>query len=131
MPDLPLYFSTAACWLALAALAWRAARPAPAGALAVRGEVRTESFLVPVALVLHGMLLYRRVIVADGLDLGVANAVSLLVWLTALIYWVAAMAYEGLSGILGLIAPLAFVAVLLQALIPTRHVVTYGGDPLF
>ena len=33
MPDLPLYFSTAACWLALSWLAWRAlerARSAPA-----------------------------------------------------------------------------------------------------
>jgi hypothetical protein len=37
----------------------------------------------------------------DGLDLGVANAISLLVWLTPLIYWLARLAYEGLGGIMG------------------------------
>ena len=93
--------------------------------------MRAESFLVPIALVLHGMLLYRRMITPDGIDLGVANAVSLLVWLTALIYWVAGLAYEGLAGILGIMAPVAFLAVLLQAVVPTRHLVNYAGNPLF
>lgn len=131
MPDLPLYFSTAGCWLALSALAWRASRPAAAGAAMARGELRLESFLVPVALVLHAMLLYRSVITPEGLDLGVANAISLLVWLTVLIYWFAGLAFDGLAGMLGLMSPVALLAVLLQAAIPTRHLVTYGGNPLF
>lgn len=131
MPDLPLYFSTAGCWLALSALAWRASRPAAAGAVMARGELRLESFLVPVALVLHAMLLYRSVITPEGLDLGVANAISLLVWLTVLIYWFAGLAFDGLAGMLGLMSPVALIAVLLQAAIPTRHLVTYGGNPLF
>lgn len=87
--------------------------------------------MVPVALVLHGMLLYRRVVIPEGLDLGVANAVSMLVWLTVLIYWLASLAFQGLAGILGLVAPVAFIAVVLQSVIQTRHIVTYGGDPLF
>lgn len=132
MPDLPLYFSTAGCWLALSALAWRASRPAAAGAAAaVRGDLRVESFLIPVALVLHAMLLYRRVITGDGLDLGVANAVSLLVWLTVLIYWLASLAFAGLATMVGLVAPLALLGVLMQAAIPTGHIVHYGGNPLF
>ena len=132
MPDLLLYFSTAACWLLLSGAAWRASRPAVAGGPAqTRSELRIETVLVPVALVLHGMLLYRRVVVPDGLDLGVANAVSMLVWLTVVIYWLASLAFQGLAAILGLVAPVAFIAVLLQAVIGTRHVVTYGGDPLF
>ena len=132
MPDLPLYFSTAACWLLLSGLAWRASRPAAAGgASAQRSDLRVESFLVPVALVLHAMLLYRRVMSADGIDLGVANAISLLVWLTVLIYWVAGLAFEGLAGILGLMAPMALAAVLLQAVIPTQHIIPYAGAPLF
>jgi len=131
MPDLPLYFSTAACWLLLSGLAWRASRPAVAGAPAPRGEFRVESFLVPVALVLHAMLLYRRVMSAEGLDLGVANAISLLVWLTVLIYWLAGLVFEGLSGILGLMAPVALIAVALQAMIPTHHFIEYASDPLF
>jgi ABC-type uncharacterized transport system permease subunit len=131
MPDLLLYFSTAGCWLLLSGVAWRASRPALAAGPAPRIDTRLEIVVVPVALVLHGMLLYRRVVVPDGLDLGVANAVSMLVWLTVLIYWLASLAFQGLAGILGLAAPAALLAVVLQAIIPTRHVVTYGGDPLF
>jgi len=131
MPDLLLYFSTAACWLLLSGMAWRASRPALAGGpQAARGDMRLENVLVPVALVLHAMLLYRRVVVPDGLDLGVANAVSMLVWLTVLIYWLAGLAFQGLTAILGLMSPVALLAVLLQA-IPMQHIVTYGGDPLF
>ena len=131
MPDLPLYFSTAVCWLALSGLAWKASRPAPAGVTTVPGELRIESFLMPVALVLHGMLLYRRVVLPEGLDLGVANAVSMLVWLTVLIYWLAGLAYDGLASMVGLVSPLALLGVLLQAVIPTSHVVHYAGTPFF
>ena len=130
MPDLLLYFSTAACWLLLSGVAWRASRPALAGGPPARTDMRLENVVVPVALVLHGMLLYRRVVVPDGLDLGVANAVSMLVWLTVLIYWLAGLAFQGLTAILGLMSPIALLAVLLQA-VPMRHIVTYGGDPLF
>ncbi len=130
MPDLLLYFSTTACWLLLSGVAWRASRPALAGGPPARGDMRIENVVVPVALVLHGMLLYRRVVVPDGLDLGVANAVSMLVWLTVLIYWLAGLAFQGLTAILGLMSPVALLAVLLQA-IPMPHIVTYGGDPLF
>ena len=136
MPDLLLYFTTAGCWLVLSGLAWRDARPVVAagipGSAAPRpSEVRVESFLVPIALVLHGMLVYREILTPEGLDLGVANAISLIVWLTVLIYWLAGLAFPGLAAILGLMAPVALVAVLLQAVVPTHHFVTYGGNPLF
>lgn len=131
MPDLLLYFSTAACWLLLSGVAWRASRPALAAGPVALGDMRIENVVVPVALVLHAMLLYQRVVVPDGLDLGVANAVSMLVWLTVLIYWLAGLAFQGLTPILGLMSPVALLAVLLQAAISSRHIVTYGGDPLF
>ena len=51
MPELLLYFSTAACWLVLSGLAWRASRPALAGGpMPVRAEVRPEGLITPVAL---------------------------------------------------------------------------------
>ena len=90
MPDLLLYFSTAACWLFLSGVAWRSSRPALAAGPTPRSEMRIEMVIVPVALVLHGMLLYQRVMTADGIDLGVANAVSMLVWLKVLIYFLVA-----------------------------------------
>ena len=59
MPELLLYFSTAACWLVLSGLAWRASRPmlAAGGDLRAdaRPDMRVESFLAPIALVLHAM----------------------------------------------------------------------------
>ncbi len=131
MFDSLLYFSTAAGWLLLSAMAWRASRPALAGVPAAASEASVEVIVVPVALVLHAMLLYHRIVVPGGLDLGVANAISLLVGLTVLIYWLAALAFKGLAGMLGLMAPVALGAVVLQAAVPTAHVVHYGGDPLF
>ena len=132
MPDLLLYFTTAACWLMLSGLAWRAARPVLAGGPAsYGGEVRIESVLVPVALTLHAILVYRGLITADGLDLGVANVISLLVWLTVLIYWLAGLAFPGLASILGLMAPVGLLAVIFQAIVPSHHYVAYAGSPLF
>ncbi len=131
MPDLLLYFITAACWLVMSGLAWKAARPAMAAGPVPQSEVRIESVLVPVALVLHGMVVYRGLITAEGLDLGVANAISLIVWLTVLIYWLAGLAFPGVASILGLMAPVAFLAVCFQAVVPTHHFVTYAASPLF
>jgi ABC-type uncharacterized transport system permease subunit len=132
MPDLLLYFSTAGVWLVLSALAWRAARPALAGGPAPNPpEVRLDAVLIPVGLLLHAMLVYRSFITAQGLDLGVANAISLIVWLTVLIYWLAGLAYQGLASILGLMAPVALLSVLFQAAVPTHHYVNYAGRPLF
>ena len=133
MPDLLLYFITAAAWLLLAATALRTTRLAPAAGpvAAVRPDPRLEIVLVPVALVLHAALLYRSVLTPEGLDLNVTNAISMLVWLTVLIYWLASLAFEGLSGMLGMMAPVAFIAVGLAAVMPIHHVVNYGGDAFF
>src|SRR2546423_7535201 len=110
MPDLLLYFSTVAGWLVLSGVAWRSSRPAIAGGPAPRSDLRFEMAAVPVALVLHGMLLYRRVVVADGLDLGIANAISMLVWLTVAIYWLGGVALPGGSGGLRPVGPGALAA---------------------
>jgi ABC-type uncharacterized transport system permease subunit len=131
MRDSVLYFSTAACWLALSALAWRAAHAAAPAGNAPGGAFRLESVLLPVALVLHGMLVYTGVVTDEGLDLSVSNSISLIVWLTVAIYWLASLAVPGLASIQGLWAPIALGAVMVQALLPSRFLVHYGGDPLF
>jgi ABC-type uncharacterized transport system permease subunit len=131
MPDLLLYFTTAACWVLMSALAWRAARPAVVSGPGPQTEVRIETVLVPIALVLHGMLIYRGLVTPDGLDLGVAKAIALIVWLTVLIYWLAGLAFPGLAPILGLMAPVALLAVAFQAIVPTHHFVNYAGTPIF
>jgi ABC-type uncharacterized transport system permease subunit len=133
MPDLFLYFSTAAAWLLLAGMAWRGSRTAAlATGPAAREDVRFETFLVPVALVLNGVLLHYTIVHADGLDLSIGNGLGVLVWLTVVIYWFAGVAYRGLATIVGLMAPIAFGTVVLQAALSgVHHVVNYGGAPLF
>ncbi|MBZ0248769.1 MAG: cytochrome c biogenesis protein CcsA, partial [Burkholderiales bacterium] len=99
---------------------------APAG-----GAFRLEGVLLPVALVLHGMLVYSGVLSDEGLNLGVSNSISLIIWLTVAIYWLASLAVPGLASIQGLWAPVALVAVILQAVVPSHYLVRHGGDPLF
>jgi ABC-type uncharacterized transport system permease subunit len=132
MRDPILYFSTGACWLALAALAWRAANgPAAAAGRAPGTAFRIEGVILPVALVLHGMLVYSGVLTEEGMNLGVSNSISLIVWLTVAIYWLASLAVPGLASIQGLWAPIALASVVLQALLPSHYLVRHGGDPLF
>jgi ABC-type uncharacterized transport system permease subunit len=134
MPGYLLHFSTAALWLALAVIVWRAASPAATAPGAAPADVNAgmlPSLLLPIALVLHGILLYKSMATPEGLDLGLANAVSLIVWLTLLIYWFAGLAYPGMANVQGLLAPAAFAALLFQTFSGTRHIVGYFSEPLF
>ena len=76
--------------------------------------------LVPLAL--HGYLLARSLFAPDGLHLGVANAVSAILWLTVLIYWLGNFVYR-LDGLQALVLPLAAAAVLLAALMPPARAI--------
>jgi hypothetical protein len=76
-----------------------------------------EHYAVLVPLAMHGYLLGRSLFAPDGLHLGVANAVSAILWLTVLIYWVGNFFYR-LDGLQALVLPLAAAAVLLAALMP-------------
>src|SRR4051794_338213 len=48
-------------------------------------------WLVPVALVFHAWLTYRNVISAEGLDLSLDNAVSLVAGLVAALAWISGL----------------------------------------
>lgn len=76
--------------------------------------------LVLVPLILHGYLLGQNIFSGDGLDLGVLNALSLIVWLTLLVYWVARFFYP-IGGFQALVLPLAAVTMLLPELFPSEH----------
>ena len=131
MPQSFAYLITAACWLILAMLAWQAAsRPVPGGA-ALGGAFRAESVLLPMALVLHGILVYQGIVSPEGLNLGVGNSISLIVWLTVSIYWLGGIAYPGLATLQGFWAPIAALAVAAQWALPSRAVVHYGSDTVF
>lgn len=77
---MPLTLSLLAALL-YAAAAWRALRAAPADALSQR-------LLVPLALGLHAGALMVQTVSGQRLSIGVAEAASLLTWLSALMLWV-------------------------------------------
>ena len=55
-------------------------------------------------------LVKNGILADEGLNLGVANSISLIVWLTVAIYWLASLAMPSLASIQGLWAPVALAA---------------------
>ena len=101
---------------ALASYFWRAQ---------TRGEGDVMSHdrvghLILIPLALHGYLLGQDIFSGGDFDLGVLNALSLIVWLTLLVYWVARFFYP-IGGFQALMLPLAAVTMLLPELFPSDH----------
>ncbi len=76
--------------------------------------------LVLIPLALHAYLLVLDMFVNDGFNLSIANASSLIVWLTLVVYWIARFFYP-IGGFQTLILPVAAVVVTLPELFPSEH----------
>lgn len=76
--------------------------------------------LILVPLALHGYLLGQDIFASGDFDLGVLNALSLIVWLTLLVYWVARFFYP-IGGFQALLLPVAAMTMLLPELFPSDH----------
>ena len=117
------YLANALLYGALAFYFWRT-RWAPAAfatsaPLSADGDAKSvEHYLVLLPLALHAALLGRAVFAPDGLHLGVGNAVSAILWLTVLIYWLGNFFYR-LDGLQALVLPVAAVAAFLPAVFPS------------
>ena len=85
------------------------------------GAGSAEHYAVLLPLAMHGFLLGRSVFAPDGLHLGLANAISAILWLTVLIYWIGNFFYR-LDGLQALVLPLAAVATLLPIVMPVPGV---------
>jgi ABC-type uncharacterized transport system permease subunit len=117
MPDLVFYLITSLAYAALAAYFWRTRWTAPAA----RDNPKTlEHLAVLVPLMLHATLLYDSVFAGGGMHLGVGNAVSAIVWLTVLIYWLGNFFYN-VEGLQAMVMPVAAVCALLPALFPSMR----------
>lgn len=92
-------------------------------------RLRWHSALIAVGLLCHGWLLYHALF-AHGLNLGFANALSAILWLTVLIYWITDLKHH-LHSLQAFVLPLAAFFVLLQKLMPETHVLPYADQPLF
>jgi len=78
---------------------------------------------IGVPLALQAGLLYNNLLVGSSLNLGLVYAISLIIWLTVLVYWVARFFYP-LANLLSLVLPLAAIGVLLPAVFPAKHILT-------
>ncbi len=116
MPNLLLVIIAFSAYLLLAAYFWRAHASGECDDRC-RGAVGHLS-LIPIAL--HGYLLWQGIFSGGIIDLGVFNAVSLIVWLTLVVYWIARFFYP-IGGLQALVLPLAAVALVLPEIFPVDH----------
>jgi ABC-type uncharacterized transport system permease subunit len=89
------------------------------------------AMLIP--LLLHATTIYQSMFAGAGLRFGVSNAISVIVWLTAFIYWFSGF-FKRLQGLQSLVAPVAAasaVAVLLPLLFPSLRILENTELPAF
>lgn len=122
MPNLTIALFTFALYGVLAAYFWRAHARGEGDALS-RGVF---GHLVLIPLALHGYLLVQDIFSQGGFDLGVLHALSLIVWLTLLVYWIARFFYP-IGGLQALVLPLAAIVVLLPEVFPSDHPLSNTG----
>jgi ABC-type uncharacterized transport system permease subunit len=93
-------------------------------------RIPPEGIAVLVPILLHAALLYRSMFTAAGLNVGVANALSAITWLTLVIYVVSPVRkhFRALNPV---VLPIAGVGALLPLLAPEGHLLPYGGYALF
>jgi ABC-type uncharacterized transport system permease subunit len=116
MPNLPLSFLAFIAYAALAAYFWREYVRGAGDAL----NKGAAGHLVLLPLAIHGYLLTQDMFAGDDFNLSVANALSLVVWLTIAVYWVARFFYS-IGGVQTLILPVAAVVVIFPELFPSDH----------
>ena len=79
-----------------------------------------ERLAVLVALGMHAAALFGTMLAGNVLHIGVGDAISAILWLTVLIYWLGSLFYR-LEGLHALIMPVAAVAAFLPALFPAAR----------
>ena len=122
MPDFLIYLITALLYAGVAFNQWRQNRE--------ERFLLSERVALAAGLVFHGWLLATDLFNSGGVNFGLSNAVSAILWLTVLIYWVASLRHD-LHALQAFVLPPAALVVLMQKLLPSGHVLPYTGDALF
>ncbi|HEX7812769.1 MAG TPA: cytochrome c biogenesis protein CcsA [Burkholderiales bacterium] len=121
MNNILLYLLASLGYLALAFVFWRNTPPAGLAQTAPAPRWAHGALIVPLAL--HALVLGRGMFADDGFYLGVGTAVSLIIWLTALIYWFGSFFYR-LEGLQVMVLPAAALLSLLPLGLPPAHPLT-------
>jgi ABC-type uncharacterized transport system permease subunit len=118
------YLLVAFIYILVAADFWRGTKAPTSSKI-----LRWHSVAIAIGLVLHGWLLYHSLF-DIGLNLGFANALSAILWLTVLIYWLTDLKHH-LHSLQAFVLPPAAFFVILQKLMPETHLLPYADQPLF
>lgn len=135
MPDIVIHVVASALYAALALHFWNtrwrnhpaaaaAPSPAPSPASGLRPWERA-AILVPIAV--HGALLYSDLFARDELRFGFAHALSAMLWLAVLFYWLESFLYD-LDALQPPVLALAAFCVPLPALFPGRIGAAYAAS---
>ncbi|MBZ0142253.1 MAG: cytochrome c biogenesis protein CcsA, partial [Rhodocyclaceae bacterium] len=89
-----------------------------------------ERLMLAAALLLHGYLLYGTLFGEGLMRFGFSAALSLMLWLAVLIYWVESF-HARLEGLQPLALPLAGICALLPALFPGQHLLSNVASAMF
>jgi ABC-type uncharacterized transport system permease subunit len=122
VPDIVVHLIASAAYLGLAWHFWNTrwrAKEKLAGPLLGRstGLQPWERTAILVPLALHGWLIYAGIFASAELRFGFAQALSAMLWLAVVIYWVESLFYS-LDGMEPLVLPLAALAAPLPAFFP-------------
>jgi ABC-type uncharacterized transport system permease subunit len=121
MLNFVFYPITSAAYATLAVYFWRTRwRASPATPVAHTQSKALEHLLVLMPMTLHAMLLYQSVFAGDGMRLGIGNAISMIVWLTVVIYWLGNLVYN-VEGLQAMVLPVAAVCAVLPAIFPATR----------
>ena len=118
MSDILLHLLVSLGYAGLAIFLWRDALVPAVSQPTLRASWAHLALVGP--LVLHALLLAQAIFAADGLYLGVGTAISVIIWLTVLIYWIGGFFYR-LEGLQVLVLPTAAGLSLLPLVLPSVH----------
>ncbi|MBK7794171.1 MAG: cytochrome c biogenesis protein CcsA [Betaproteobacteria bacterium] len=86
-------------------------------------------WLLPLAVATHAWLALSDIARPEGLDLSIANALSVVAWLTAILAWGSGL-LRTLPAVGSIVLPVTAIASLLPAFVVNPHRFPYAGDPL-
>ena len=115
------YLATALLYAGLAVHFWRTRwSKADEGRAQGPTVAAWERGAVVLPLVMHAGLLYSATLAGPHLVLGVGIAVSIIVWLSVLIYWIGSFVHR-VEGLQALVMPIAAAACLLPLVVPSAR----------
>ncbi len=108
------YLAVAFIYLTISFDFWRPARLS-SNATTATLPLKLHTAMIALGLILHGGLLYRDIFAVGSFNLGIFYALSAILWLTALIYWLATLRHQ-LHSLQAFVLPPAALFVLLSAI---------------